>query len=110
MYSVWNQGVGMFDYFQDDVVQADLNAAPPKHLASRALGSTVDQAAWPLPPDARPVGQGVAPVGRIASRTGGGALGGVLGGDDAILKAGLLAAAGFLAWRELRPRRRKVRR
>lgn len=111
MYSVWEQALGAFRYYEDGRPQATLNADAPTHLASRALGSTVDQAAWPLPSGAREVGVGPTPIGRIAARRGYGApLDGVLEGDGALLKAGLLAGAALLLWRELRPRRRKARR
>lgn len=103
-YSVWNQGQGRFDYYQDQRVQQELNAPPPTHLRARPLGSTVDQAAWPLPANARLTGHGLAPIGRIAARPGApGALAGFDGAD--VARGGLVLAAAFVAWRVLRGRR-----
>jgi hypothetical protein len=107
IYSVWNQAAGAFDYFEDDRTMPVLNADKPAHIVSRTLGSTVDQAAWPLPADARPAGQGTVPVGRIASRggAGAGALGDVSGFDP--LTFGMMLVCGVVAWRVLMPRRRR---
>lgn len=106
IYSVWNQGAGAFDYYQDDRVQAVLNAEAPTHIASRALGSTVEQAAWPLPADARPIGRGDVPMGRVASR-GGQALSGGGDGDLGLVRIGLLLGAFVLARHLLQPRGRR---
>jgi hypothetical protein len=106
IYSVWNQGAGAFDYFEDDRVLDGLNAEKPEHIVARTLGSTVDQAAWPLPAAARPVGQGAVPIGRIAQRSGSvGALGDTAGFDAVTF--GMLVLCGFVAWRVLTPRRRR---
>lgn len=101
MFSVWNQGVGAFDYFESGGRQASLNAPKPSHIVSRTLGSTVDQAAWPLPSAAKYVGSGPTAIGRVASRGGR-----ALGADDgsmSTVKAVLLLGAGFLAWKVLVP-------
>lgn len=108
-FSVWNQSLGAFDYYEGGVEQRVLNTEKPKHLVSRTLGSTVDQAAWPLPANARKIGSGPDAIGRVASRRMGGALGDDLGGDNAqLVKAALLAGAGYLLWKYVvkAPRRR----
>lgn len=97
MYSVWNQGLGAFDYYQCPKPQESLNAPRPTHLVSRTLGSTVDQAAWPLPGNVTHIGSGQHAVGRVATRNGSPL--GATGGDMSLVKAGLLFAAGVLAWR-----------
>lgn len=103
-YSVWNQGQGRFDYYQDQRVQQELNTPAPTHIRARPMGSTVDQAAWPLPADARLIGHGAVPVGRVAARPGRpAALAGVEGDD--VVRAGALLLAGVVAWHVLRPRR-----
>lgn len=102
MYSVWNQVRGGFDYYEDAKALPTVNAERPSHLIARTLGSTVEQAAWPLPSDAKPVGHGQVPVGRIA-RAGGVALGD--SEESSWFRVGLLVAAGALAMRVLRPRR-----
>lgn len=93
-YSIWNQGLGAWDYYESSRPDDKLNAEKPSHLVSRTLGSTVDQAAWPLPGDARHIGAGPRAIGKVASR-GGSSLGADLG-DMSILKAGLLVLAGAL--------------
>jgi hypothetical protein len=108
MYSVWNQGLGAYDYFESSAQQASLNAEKPGHLVSRTLGSTIDQAAWPLPGNVRHVGSGENAVGRVATRKS------LAMGADAetssspLVKAGMLAAAAFLIWKYVvkAPRRR----
>lgn len=65
-YSVWNSGRRAFDYYESASTPAVTNAPKPDHLTSRALGATVEQAAWPLPDDAIRVGQGEQAIGMIA--------------------------------------------
>ena len=105
IYSVWNQGAGAFDYYKSAKAQEQLNTEKPRHIANRALGSTVEQAAWPLPPVVRHIGSGPNPVGRIAVRNNGLALG-AIGDDLPLVKAGLLFVAGMLAVKYLLPRHR----
>lgn len=100
-YSVWNQGQGRFDYYQDHRVQAELNTPAPTHIPARPLGSTVDQAAWPLPADATPIGHGLVPVGRVAARPRAAGALGAADRDDAV-RAGLLLLAAVVAWKVLR--------
>ncbi len=100
IYSCWNQGKSAFDYYEDDKQQASLNAPAPSHISSRTLGSTVDQAGWPLPANARYVGTGTAAVGKVASRSSSRALGAVDFGSPTT-KAALLIVSGFLAWKYL---------
>lgn len=104
IYSVWHQPQGVFRYFDDGVPQAHLNVEKPTHLRERALGSTIDQAAWPLPAGAREIGSGAVPVGRVASMSGQ-AL-----GDDvdtaSTTKAVMLAIAGIVAWKVLSRKKR----
>lgn len=98
IYSVWNQGVGAFDYFEDDSKQQSLNAPTPKHIGSRTLGSTIEQAAWPLPAVVRHIGSGPQAVGKVASRASGGSpLGAIV--DNELAKAGLLLGCAFLMWK-----------
>lgn len=107
-YSCWNQATGAFDYYEGGPEQRVLNTEKPKHLVSRTLGSTVDQAAWPLPGDVRRIGSGPDAIGRVAVRKMGG-LGDDLGGGDntSLVKAAALAGAGYLLWKYVaKPRRR----
>lgn len=104
-YSVYNFGKGAFDYYEDARQNHSLNAPKPSHLVSRTLGSTVEQASWPLPSDARLTGSGPVAVGRVASR-GGGALGDAVLGSP-LGKAAALLAAAILAYKYLVPRRRR---
>lgn len=98
--SVWNQGKGKYDYFEDGSMQSSLNAPSPSHLTSRTLGSTVDQAGWPLSGAARYVGSGDAAVGRICARRGGMALG-AFDTASPTTKAVLLVGCALLAWKFL---------
>lgn len=66
-YSVWNQGVRAYDYYESPEVQKTLNSPLPSHIPAKELGATVAQASWPLPASARKVGSGEFAKGRIAS-------------------------------------------
>jgi hypothetical protein len=109
IYSVWNQGAGRFDYFEDGVPNAKANAPKPSHLVSRELGSTVDQAAWPLPAGARRTGSGSVAIGRVATRKSAAALGDFVLSDSPLIKAGLLLFAGALLVKFVVPKPRSVR-
>lgn len=99
-YSVWNQGAGLYDYYEDKRQQGTLNAPAPTHIGHRALGSTVTQAAWPLPGDAKKVGQGSVAVGRIAARPETSLLGlGESFTERPLVKAGLLTTAAILIYK-----------
>jgi hypothetical protein len=105
-YSVFNPATMMFDYFETPEERTSVNAPAPTHLVSRTLGSTVEQAAWPLPADAAPIGSGPHAIGRVAIPAGR-ALAGDVGGGLSIAKGLLLAAAGALAVKVLAPRRKR---
>lgn len=95
-YSVWNPGQRAFDYYDAAGDDVSAHAPKPTHLRARALGSTVEQAAWPLPVGATFVGSGDHAQGRIAC-----ARGTALGDADAsgglgLLKIGLLVTAGVV--------------
>jgi len=104
IYSVWNQGAGTFDYYETTEQQNMLNVERPTHIQSRTLGSTVTQAAWPLPASARKVGQGPIPRGKIAARKSAAALGEVTTGSSvtkaALVGFGALAACLVLGRRQ----------
>lgn len=70
IYSVWNQGSRSYDYYENSDVQKSANTPMPSHIASPPLGATIDQAAWPLPPNAVKIGSGEFAKGRVASRGG----------------------------------------
>jgi hypothetical protein len=105
-YSVWNPGTLEFDYYEGPGAETT-NAVKPAHLKARTLGATVDQAAWPLPSDAVRVGAGPLAVGRVAvaKRFGLGDDGG--GKNLSLVKAGLLAFAGYVGMKVLMPKRKK---
>lgn len=96
IYSVWNQGKSLYDYYESPNVQQKLNTPKPTHLASKPFGLTVDQAAWPLPGNAKYTGSGDLAKGRIASRSSGG-LGAFEGGSMAPMI--LLGLAAFVLWK-----------
>jgi len=70
IYSVWNHALRRYDYFRTSERSAAVNSPSPKHLLgdSDELGLAPEEAAWPLPSDAVPVGSGKEPKGVIASR------------------------------------------
>lgn len=108
IYSVWNQGAGVFDYFEDGALQTQLNVERPTHIAERTLGATVEQAAWPLPAAAKKTGSGAVPVGRIAAKKTGAALAGITD-ELSLVKIGLLGLAAYLAVKTLGPKKRSRR-
>ena len=67
IYSVWNQGARRFDYFETREENGKANAEPPSHLRPGKLGVTMQQAAWPLPVGAQPIGSGSYAQGMIAA-------------------------------------------
>ena len=69
IYSVWNQGAKLYDYFETPEVAAKANAPKPSMPVAK-IGVTPECAAWPLPAGAKPVGKGPLPRGRIASPAG----------------------------------------
>lgn len=107
IYSVWNQSRQQFDYWEDAREQLTLNVEKPDHIQERALGSTAEQAAWPLPSDAKLTGSGMVPIGRIAAHPAG--AGGALGDfEPSATKIGVLALAAVAAWQIFRkPRSRR---
>ncbi len=98
IYSVWNQPLGAFEYFESTLPQQKLNVEKPTHLRSRTLGSTVDQAAWPLPGNLRRIGSGPEAIGKVAASKGGVSLGDYAA-ELPLVKAGLLVGAAWLAWK-----------
>jgi hypothetical protein len=71
IYSVWNQGTRQYDYYRTTNVQNGANTPSPSHIRTKPLGSTIDQALWPLPTSSKKIGSGEFAKGRIASRQGG---------------------------------------
>lgn len=67
MYSVWNYAKGAYDYYQGPPSGTTHAGTPPRARGKTQVGSTPEQAAWPLPVGAKKVGSGVNPQGRIAS-------------------------------------------
>jgi hypothetical protein len=110
IYSVWNQSLGAFDYFEGGREQDKLNADKPKHIVNRTLGATIDQAAWPLPGNVKKIGTGPSAVGRIATRKSLGSLGDSVLGDLSLTKAALLGVSAFLLWKYVvkHPHRRRA--
>jgi hypothetical protein len=97
IYSVWNQGRGVYDYYQTPEVQESANAPRPRHLKQTQLGMTPEQAGWPLPAGATKIGSGEFARGRVASRSSSSSLGGVEDLFD--IRVAALAFSGWLLWR-----------
>lgn len=97
-YSVFNVGTGAYDYYEDGREPSSVNTPSPTHVIDRTLGCTVDQAAWPLPADAKKIGTGPVAIGRVASMKRGGALGDV-SLQSPMAKAGVLLGAAILLYK-----------
>lgn len=108
-YSVWNQALGAFDYYESNKNQAQLNVEKPSHIGSRTLGATVDQAAWPMPADARKIGSGATPIGKVSTLRKIGGLGSMSDalGEATIGKAVLAGGVAYLAWKYVAKRRKR---
>jgi hypothetical protein len=100
IYSVWNQPLRLYDYFEAGAPAQAVNAPQPKHLKPTKLGMTSTQASWPLPLGARRAGQGVLAKGRIAHPQGGAMAG--FDVDANTVKIGLLLVAAVVLWRKWR--------
>lgn len=98
MYSVYNVATKRYDYYEGSGPKQTHAGAPPISNA-HSLGATVESAAWRMPMDARKVGTGDLPRGRIA-RGGARSLGDFASGDA--MKIGAVALVAYLAWRHLR--------
>lgn len=97
LYSVWDPSARSYDYYQ--TAAAAPTAPPdPTHLERKALGLATEEAAWPLPSDARWVGRGAVARGVVAAKRG--ALGSFAGGKTAPAIGFALAA--WLLWRSMR--------
>ncbi len=97
-YSVWNQGDGLFDYYETATPQREVNVEPPTHLrGGRQMGATPEEAAWPLPAAAKRVGQGPLARGRIATSHRR-ALG-AFAMDSGLFTLGALGLGAFVVWK-----------
>lgn len=99
IYSVWNQGIGGYDYYESPDVQHTLNTPAPNHIRPKELGATIDQAAWPLPSSHRKVGSGEFAKGRVASRGGTGSPLGAIPMDTNTIGIIGLGIAAFVLWK-----------
>lgn len=106
-YSVWNFGTASYDYYEDARVSTGQNAPKPGHLVNRTLGSTIDQASWPLPSDAKRIGSGTVAIGRVATRKGAADALGETMLSSPLAKAGALLVSAILAYKYLLPKRRR---
>ena len=96
MYSVWDHANRQYDYYRSPDKSSATSSPKPSHLRSVELGLSPEQAAWPLPSNARKVGIGKYPKGYIASTEGGTALGIIP--DMTLTNVVLMGALGFMAY------------
>lgn len=103
MYSVWDHANRSYRYYRTPGGDPSTSAPKPEHLKETALGLSPEQAAWPLPANAKQVGIGKYPKGYIASKNGGGQ---GLGIDlvpkspEQIILYGALAFAAYSIWKK----------
>lgn len=93
-YSTYDYGTKLYTYWDDGKPQPTHTTGSPKVLAMGGIGATVERSAWKVPADAKKVGVGELPKGKVAS------LGDFASSDIPTL--GLLVIGGFLAWRYLK--------
>lgn len=95
-YSVYDYTRKVYDYYEGSGPGGTHAGTPPlAGLGGSAVGATPEQSAWRVPADARKVGQGELPQGKIAT----------LGGFEShgsLVQLGLVAGMAFLAWRIFR--------
>ena len=103
VYSVWDHARRVYDYYETPKTSSAINAPKPGHLRAATLGTTPDDAAWPLPSDARKIGEGKYPRGHIATRKGGLAGLGFLP-DLTPTNMLLIGAFGFFVWKMVEKR------
>lgn len=107
-YSVWQKNVGRYDVYE---TPSQTDAPPnPAHLSRsnpHGLGVAPEEAAYPLPLDAKLVGASPIPVGRIAAQKG--ALQALSGSIVSLSPVGKVAAAvgAYTLYRWWRKRRGK---
>lgn len=99
-YSVWDHKHRVYRYYETPERSEEAHAPRPAHLRPTQLGLAPEQAAWPLPSNARLVGSGERPCGQIASKQGGAALG-ILPVDLTVPNLVVLGALGFAAYHYL---------
>jgi hypothetical protein len=97
IYSVWDHARRVYNYFETPNKSSAINAPKPGHLRAATLGMTPDEAAWPLPSDARLAGSGKYPKGRIAVQKRALAGLGILP-DLTPANMILIGAVGFFVW------------
>lgn len=68
IYSVWNHAARVYDYYETREKNNATSAPKPGHLKPSTLGLSPEQSAWPLPSNAKRIGQGKYPKGHIASK------------------------------------------
>lgn len=100
-YSVWNYPLRQYDYYEDGrQPKATHASAPPSKLVRERIGLVPEAATWKLPMDAKKVGTGDLPQGRIASPQG--SMAGLGDITVSVSTLGIAAILGYLAWRQLR--------
>lgn len=103
-FSVYDYTRKLYDYYEGVGPGGTHAGAPPAPVFRSEIGASPEGGAWRLPMGARKVGSGVLPRGRIASTGIHLGLGDLI--EDPLTKAGLLAAAGYLAYKYLLKKRR----
>jgi hypothetical protein len=100
MYSVYNYDTKLYTYYEGSGPKGTHAGAPPASLIKSKYGATIEQSSWKLPGNARKVGQGDLPKGRIATSGVGFSLGDVPSMDPASIA--VLGGLAYLAWRYFR--------
>jgi hypothetical protein len=95
-YSVYDYTRKVYDYYEGSGPGGTHAGVPAlSGFSSSGVGSTPEQAAWRVPADARKVGSGELPQGKIATQGG-------YESQSPLVQLGLLAGAVFVAWKVFR--------
>lgn len=99
-YSVYDPSTRSYDYYQSSQRSGTHTGSPPMWWGRNALGATPEQAAWKVPADAKKIGSGDMPIGRVATIGGSISLGDI---DMSSPMTWIVAAAlAYVAWKGLR--------
>lgn len=98
-YSVWDQSIKAYRYYETPEPQETVNSPKPRHVRGGRIGAAPEQAAWPLPGNARETGTGQYPRGHVATRRG--ALGGLIDIDLTPTNVLLIGALGYMVYQFL---------
>jgi len=100
IYSVYDCDTKVYTYYEGSGPKGTHAGAPPVSPLRSKYGATVEQSSWKLPANAKRIGQGDLPRGRIATAGLGFSLGDVPSMEPTSIA--ILGGIAYLAWRYFR--------